>query len=90
MIRAENPDAVILAAGAAHTDFELPGADTPKVVRSEKLHGRLRLALKFFSARRLERLTRLWMPVARSVIVIGGTLHGCELAEFLVKRGGGW
>ncbi len=87
VIRAENPDAVILAAGAAHTDFELPGVDTPKVVRSEKLHGRLGLALKFFSARRLERLTRLWMPVARSVIVIGGTLHGCELAEFLVKRG---
>ena len=26
------------------------------------------------------------MPVKKSVVVMGGTLHGCELAEFLVKR----
>lgn len=87
IVRAEKPDVLILAAGAAHTDFDLPGADSPKVVKSEKLHSQLKLALRFFSARRLERLTRLWMPVAKSVVIIGGTLHGCELAEFLVKRG---
>ncbi len=29
------------------------------------------------------------MPVAKSVVVMGGTLHGCELTEFLVKRGRG-
>ena len=56
-------------------------------MKTEKLHGRLKLALRFFSAGRLERLTRLWMPVAKSAVVMGGTLHGCELAEFLVKRG---
>jgi thioredoxin reductase len=27
------------------------------------------------------------MPVGKSVVVMGGTLHGCELAEFLTKRG---
>jgi 2,4-dienoyl-CoA reductase (NADPH2) len=87
VVRAEKPDVLILAAGAAHTEFELPGADSPKVVRTEKLHDRLKLALRFFSARRIERLTRLWMPVAGSAVIVGGTLHGCELAEFLVKRG---
>jgi 2,4-dienoyl-CoA reductase (NADPH2) len=35
----------------------------------------------------LERLTRVWMPVKKSAVIMGGTLHGCELAEFLAKRG---
>lgn len=26
------------------------------------------------------------MPVGKDVVVVGGTLHGCELAEFLTKR----
>ena len=26
------------------------------------------------------------MPVGKSVVVMGGTLHGCELAEYLTKR----
>jgi 2,4-dienoyl-CoA reductase (NADPH2) len=34
----------------------------------------------------MQALTHLWMPVGRSVVIMGGTLHGCELAEFLVKR----
>ena len=27
------------------------------------------------------------MPVGKRVVIIGGGLHGCEVAEFLVKRG---
>ena len=87
VVRAEKPDVLVLAAGAAHTRLDLPGADSPKLIKTEKLHGQIKLALKFFSARRLERLTRLWMPVGKSVVIMGGKLHGCELAEFLVKRG---
>ncbi len=87
LVRSERPDVLVLAAGAAHTHFDLPGVDGPKVIKAEKLHDRLRLALRFFSARRLERLTRLWMPMAGSVVIVGGALHGCELAEFLAKRG---
>jgi 2,4-dienoyl-CoA reductase (NADPH2) len=87
LVRREKPDVLVLAAGASHTAFSLPGADSGKVVQTEKLHRQLKLALKFFSPRRLERLTRTWMPVKKSVVILGGTLHGCELAEFLVKRG---
>jgi pyruvate/2-oxoglutarate dehydrogenase complex dihydrolipoamide dehydrogenase (E3) component len=32
-------------------------------------------------------LTRFWLPLGKNVVVIGGGLHGCEIAEFLVKRG---
>jgi thioredoxin reductase len=27
------------------------------------------------------------MPVGKKVVVVGGTLHGCELTEFVTKRG---
>jgi 2,4-dienoyl-CoA reductase (NADPH2) len=91
VVRAEDPDVLVLATGGTHAGFDLPGSkDGPtggKVLSSERLHRQLRFALRFFSARRLERLTRWWMPVAGSVVVVGGKLHGCELAEFLVKRG---
>jgi len=86
-VRAEKPDVLVLAGGAAHTEFDLPGAGSRRFVKTEKLHNQLKLALRFFSAARLERLTRLWMPVAKSAVIMGGKLHGCELAEFLVKRG---
>ncbi len=86
-IKQENPDALIIAAGAAHAPFELPGADSSMVVDTAKLHSTLSFMLKFLSSAQIARLTKLWMPVARSVVVLGGTLHGCELAEFLTKRG---
>ena len=27
------------------------------------------------------------MPMGKNVVVIGGAIQGCELAEFLAKRG---
>jgi 2,4-dienoyl-CoA reductase (NADPH2) len=42
--------------------------------------------MRFFNAEWLARLTKLYMPVGKRVVIAGGTLHGCELAEFLVKR----
>jgi 2,4-dienoyl-CoA reductase (NADPH2) len=86
VVKRESPDALIIAAGAAHTKFDLPGADSPKVVQTEKLHGMLKFFLKFFTSAQMEKLSRIWMPVGKSVVVMGGTLHGCELAEYLTKR----
>ena len=31
-------------------------------------------------------LSKLWMPIARDVVIIGGGLVGLELAEYLVER----
>jgi NADPH-dependent 2,4-dienoyl-CoA reductase/sulfur reductase-like enzyme len=86
LVASEKPDALVVAAGAAHTKFDLPGADSPKVVQTEKLHGMLKFFLKFFTSAQMEKLSRIWMPVGKSVVVMGGTLHGCELAEYLTKR----
>ncbi len=86
VVRVERPDVLVIAAGATHTFFDLPGIDRSNVIPAEKLYGMLGFFLKIFSPARLEKLSRLWMPVGKSVVIMGGTLHGCELAEFLVKR----
>jgi len=87
LVRRLKPDALVLAAGAAHTQLEVPGAEDGRVVPSEKLHGMLKAALKVLTPAQINRLSGVWMPVAGSVVVMGGTLHGCELAEYLVKKG---
>jgi 2,4-dienoyl-CoA reductase (NADPH2) len=87
IVRAERPDVLVIAAGAAHTKLVFPGAASSKVLQTEKLHNLLKIALRFFTPAQIQKLSQLWMPVAKSVVIMGGKLHGCQLAEFLVKRG---
>ena len=35
----------------------------------------------------LQGLSKLWMPLGKSVVIVGGGLVGVELAEFLIERG---
>ena len=86
-VKKEKPDAVIVAVGAAHTTFNIPGGDSKKVVPSEKLHNRLKSLLKIFSPAQLQKLTNYYMPVGKKNVIVGGELHGCELTEFVIKRG---
>lgn len=86
-VDALKPDVVFLAAGGTSTVPSIPGIDRPNVVSGAVLHRRLKFFLKFFSPETLRSLTRFYMPVGKSVIVIGGAIQGAELAEFLTKRG---
>ncbi len=81
------PDALVLATGGAPTVPSIQGIDHRKVLNNAKLHRTLKFWMKFFGPVALEWLTRLWMPVGKRVVIIGGSLEGCQLAEFLVKRG---
>ncbi len=47
--------------------------------------GRASQLLRSISALRF--LSKIWMPISRNVVVIGGDLVGLELAEFLIERG---
>ena len=47
--------------------------------------GRATQLLRNISALRF--LSKIWMPIAKNIVVIGGDLVGLELAEFLVDRG---
>jgi 2,4-dienoyl-CoA reductase (NADPH2) len=81
------PDVVIIAVGGASAALNVPGMDNRKVVEGAAMHGKLKTALKFLGPKSLERLSKLWMPVGKRVIIMGGGVQGCQLAEFLVKRG---
>ncbi len=81
------PDVLIVAAGGTHDVPRVPGMDKGNVVTSSELHGRLKTFLRFFSPVALRWLTRFWMPLGKRVVVVGGGVHGCQVAEFLVKRG---
>lgn len=39
------------------------------------------------SAQAIESLSKLWMPLGKRVVIVGGGLVGLELAEFLIARG---
>ncbi|MBN1568547.1 MAG: FAD-dependent oxidoreductase [Acidobacteria bacterium] len=81
------PDVVFLATGGTSTVPRIPGIDRPNVANGAALHKQLKLALKFFKPETLAKLTRFYMPMGKRVVVIGGAIQGCELAEFLAKRG---
>jgi 2,4-dienoyl-CoA reductase (NADPH2) len=87
LIEEIKPDVLILATGGIPTVPEIPGINNRNVVSSPELHRRLRFYLRFLGPRTLRWLTRFWMPLGKRVVIIGGGIHGCELAEFLVKRG---
>ncbi len=86
-IAATRPDAVVLATGGLPATPDIPGIDRPNVVSTAALHRRLKFFLRFLPPGLLRWLTKFWMPVGKRVVVIGGGLHGCELAEFLTWRG---
>jgi 2,4-dienoyl-CoA reductase (NADPH2) len=81
------PDAIIVAGGGIPTIPGIPGINRRNVVSVPKLHGMLKFWLRYFSPSLLGWLTKFWMPVGKKVVIIGGGLQGCELAEFLVKHG---
>ena len=70
----------------------LTGRDDSAAREKLSLTGRLAAAagrLSGISAdpRKLREASRAYMPVGKSVVVIGGGLVGCELADFLAERG---
>jgi 2,4-dienoyl-CoA reductase (NADPH2) len=82
-----NPDVVVLAVGGSQNTLQISGINNRNVLQGSELHRQLKFYLRFSNASTLKWLTRLWMPVRKNVVVIGGSLQGCQLAEFLVKRG---
>jgi 2,4-dienoyl-CoA reductase (NADPH2) len=86
-IEAMKPDAVIIAAGGVPAVPEIKGIDSRKVVSNADLHKKLKFLLRFLRPRTLRWLTKFYLPIGKRVVIIGGSLHGCELGEFLTRRG---
>jgi 2,4-dienoyl-CoA reductase-like NADH-dependent reductase (Old Yellow Enzyme family)/thioredoxin reductase len=86
-IEAFAPDVVILATGGKPQLPDVPGVYGKNVVRSSDLYGTLQFYLRLLGPKTLRDLTAAWMPVGKSAVIIGGAIQGCQLGEFLVKRG---
>ncbi len=81
------PDVVILAVGGIPTLPDVPGIDGKNVIKTEDLYGTLKLAIRLVGPKMLRDLTKIWMPVGKRVVIIGGAIQGCQLGEYLIKRG---
>ena len=86
-VEAIRPDTVFLATGGVSTTPEIPGIEQSIVVSGAVLHKQLKFFLKFFKPQTLRKLSKFYMPIGKRVIVVGGAIQGCELAEFLTRRG---
>ncbi len=81
------PDAVILATGGMPALPKITGINRSNVVSGAALHGKAKFFLRFFRPETLRSLSKVFLPIGKRVVIIGGGLHGCEMAEFLTKRG---
>ena len=81
------PDVVVLALGGTPTLPEVPGINRRNVIKSADLYGTLRFFIRFLGPKLLRSLTKIWMPIGKNVVIIGGAIQGCQLGEFLTKRG---
>jgi 2,4-dienoyl-CoA reductase (NADPH2) len=81
------PDVVVLAVGCEPTYPDVPGINSRNVIKSSDLYGTLRFFLRIFGPKMLRTLTKVWMPVGKNVVIIGGAIQGCQLGEYLTKRG---
>lgn len=86
-IRTLHPDAVFLATGGLPALPDIRGIERRNVVSGAELHRRLKFFARFLAPQTLRTLSRFYMPLGRNVVIIGGGVQGCELAEFLLKRG---
>ncbi len=90
-IDGDHPDAIVVAAGGTHEIPAIPGIDGPNVLTASELHKKAKTLLQFAPARTLRTLQAL--PVARDlmigkrVVIMGGRLHGCQTAEYLIGLG---
>ncbi len=91
LLAKERPDAVIVAAGGTHAVPDIPGIHGPNVVSAQKLHTLAKSLLQVVPPQTLRALQGLPMArdlmIGKRVVVMGGRLHGCQTAEYLLGLG---
>ncbi len=79
------PDAVVLATGGIPTVPEIPGMEG-NTVSVEDLCLQMKGDLDLMEPAVMRHLSGYWESVGHTVVIIGGTVEGSSLAEYLVER----
>jgi len=83
LITKEKPDAVVLGLGGTVVFPDVPGIRRSNVLDLTTLDKLLIMVgpkLAGFGS-------KFWLPIGKRVVIMGGEHHGCEIGEWLVKRG---
>jgi 2,4-dienoyl-CoA reductase (NADPH2) len=86
MIREIDPDAVILATGGMPAVPEIHGIDRSNVVSIDDLYRKMKDDLELIEPGIMRWMAKYWEFIGKTVAVIGGTIEGSGLAQFLVER----
>ncbi len=87
IVRQEKPDAVVIATSSPYAVPEIPGIHGSNVSTIKGLAGQVKLPMRLFGPQLLEKLTHIFLPVGKRVVVLGGQIEGVQGAVFLKKRG---
>ena len=86
LIKKEKPDVLILATGCILRESVNYRSIKLNILTSTDLHHMAKLPLRIFGVKILEHLSKIWLPIGKKVLIIGGLMQGFEIAQFLVKR----
>ncbi len=87
LVLREKPDAVIVATSSEYAVPDIPGIHSFKVSTIKGLSRLAALPLRIFGPATLARLSHIFLPVGKRVVVLGGQIEGVQGAVFLKKRG---
>ena len=87
LVLQEKPDAVVIATSSEYAVPEIPGIHGSKVFTIKGLSRLAALPLRLFGPELLARLSHVFLPVGKRVVVLGGQIEGVQGAVFLKKRG---
>ncbi len=79
-------DAVILATGGIPAVSQIKGVNRSNVVSIDEFCRRMKDDLELIEPSIMRWMARYWDFIGKRVVIIGGTIEGSGLAEFLVER----
>lgn len=81
-----SPDVVILATGGVPAVPQIKGINRSNVISVDELYRRIKDDLELIEPSIMRWMERYWDSIGKRVVIIGGTIEGSGLAEFLVER----
>jgi len=87
LVRSIAPDVVVLSPGSKWEIPDIPGIRGANVVTTGALKEKARGFIEHLGSGVTSSLSKVYLPIGKRAIVLGGDLKGLEAIEFLVKRG---